>query len=93
MCQRVPDKAQLTPIQFGSKGWQGSQAQYSPWEKSLLATYTALLDTESITLDTHLEIRTPFPNLKGIRESTPVPQGIAHSSTIQKMVMYIAHRD
>lgn len=89
--QQAPNKAQLTPILFGSKGWQGSQSHYSPWEKSLLATYVALLDNEPITLDAPLEIQNPFPILKRIKESAPIPQGTAHSSTIQKMVMYIAY--
>lgn len=58
-CQLVSNKAQLTPIWF-------------PWEGLSLAAYTVLLDRETITLDTILEI---FPILKGIREPTPVPEG------------------
>lgn len=72
LCQQVSSEAKLNHICFELKGWKGFQAWFSAWENSLLAAYTVLLDTVSITLDATLVI---FPVFVGTREQTRFPQG------------------
>ncbi|CAM5100355.1 unnamed protein product [Eretmochelys imbricata] len=86
------DTAPRRPIQFGSKSWQGSQANYAPYEKVLLAAYTALRETEELTQDKDITIHTPLPIIKPILEGKELPPGVAQKMTIQRWALYIHHR-
>ncbi|CAM5103890.1 unnamed protein product [Natator depressus] len=79
------DTAPRRPIQFGSKSWQGSQANYTPYEKVLLAAYTALRETEELTQDKDITIHTPLPIIKPILEGKELPPGVAQKNDYPKM--------
>uniref|UniRef100_K7EZ27 ribonuclease H n=1 Tax=Pelodiscus sinensis TaxID=13735 RepID=K7EZ27_PELSI len=86
------ETAPRRPIQFGSKSWQGSQANYTPYEKVLLAAYTALRETEELTQNRAITIHTPLPIIKPILEGKELPPGVAQKMTTQKWALYIHYR-